>query len=978
MYDIPFDKTIQNVVILQAHTSAYVDTEKEKLVFLTRQLEVLLQKQFSMNDYCFALQSYPKGNYEQLRDFLVLPCKCKLQYITSSIDKDQVLRETFDKVQTLQQKNVFLLVDEVQIRPTVSFSGNVVIGTVRFVLSIVRSGADPSCVQLIIVEELKAIMTSQDKGPLLEIIAWLQAANDTVRPVLVSRRSCLQELSGGNALFRCQLRLITRSETGAAVMREYDRTSLPRVMISGFPPPRSFSNGPNYGGSLPPKPVAHPLGSWPRLGPCSDLRSLYPNVRNVRPPSIVPGCRPLTVSSCVPPTVHDPNTRALTSVDHDIRSPASSHGAPPLTRGPNAYHVMESGFRPPAFRPNVRPLAPEPGVHSLASRPGVRLPVIGPNTRISGLGPSIRPSSAGLGINPPAPRHGVCPPDMDPNTRPPMMAPNTRPPMMAPNTRPPMTGPNTRPPMTDPNTRTPMAGPNTRPPMTGPNTRPPMTGPNTRPPMSGPNTRPHMMGPNTRPAMMGPVNKQLVSGSGIRPSLGPIANAGPSRNSFSYSTTGFNGRPPLRPNDGLSTSSGHYPVPASLRQSFQQPQGLRVRPPLGCIPPPPPPGTSLGDPYGGAAIRPSNSAGALSYSGISRGAQINKPSDAGVGWNSSSSAVGHKAGTGYEKYDPFAEDSSDSKKRYRSRSQSPSQGFMRSSSSAGKEVGKKFRPDGDHRAPLSTSLTSEEESRMRTELEVEFKTYETSPELHPNYSEHREVFMDLYEEKMGHKEGSSLEQEWSTVWKRVLADLMEEEFSERKNALIAAKTNRASRSAAHAISSTSNSHNASQKYDNETSRNKWAAESSSDYYCEQSNYDNSVGYAANKESYGTSAEYGDAQKMYDREGRDQAGAGVSSYDSSSNYQSWDAKKGRESQMYYNSSRPDDKDGNGSEQHWHHPDLDPATLAERTRGLSTMEVAVLIKQLLKDKNIPQPEQMFKKIYSAVSDLHLKYVEEQLSM
>ncbi|KAF2360697.1 Homeobox domain [Trinorchestia longiramus] len=76
-----------------------------------------------MNDYCFALQSYPKCNYEQLRDFLMLPCKRKLQYITSSIDKDQVLRETFDKVQTLQQKNVFLLVDEVQIHPTVSISG---------------------------------------------------------------------------------------------------------------------------------------------------------------------------------------------------------------------------------------------------------------------------------------------------------------------------------------------------------------------------------------------------------------------------------------------------------------------------------------------------------------------------------------------------------------------------------------------------------------------------------------------------------------------------------------------------------------------------------------------------------------------------------------------------------------------------------------------------------------------------------------
>ncbi|KAF2343749.1 Reverse transcriptase domain, partial [Trinorchestia longiramus] len=95
-YDIPFDKTIQNVVtLLQAHSSVCIDTAKEKkLVFFTRQLELLLHKQFSMNDYCFALQSYPKCNYEYLRDFLVLPYKRKLQYITSSIDKDQSLDRT--------------------------------------------------------------------------------------------------------------------------------------------------------------------------------------------------------------------------------------------------------------------------------------------------------------------------------------------------------------------------------------------------------------------------------------------------------------------------------------------------------------------------------------------------------------------------------------------------------------------------------------------------------------------------------------------------------------------------------------------------------------------------------------------------------------------------------------------------------------------------------------------------------------------
>ncbi|KAF2358245.1 hypothetical protein FHG87_010999 [Trinorchestia longiramus] len=82
-YDIPFDKTIQNVVtFLQAHTSACVDTRKEKkLVFLTRQLELLLQEEFSMNDYCFALQSYPKCNYEQL-SHVNASCSTSLHLLT--------------------------------------------------------------------------------------------------------------------------------------------------------------------------------------------------------------------------------------------------------------------------------------------------------------------------------------------------------------------------------------------------------------------------------------------------------------------------------------------------------------------------------------------------------------------------------------------------------------------------------------------------------------------------------------------------------------------------------------------------------------------------------------------------------------------------------------------------------------------------------------------------------------------------------
>ncbi|KAF2355731.1 PA domain [Trinorchestia longiramus] len=71
--------------------------------------------------------------------------KHKLQYITSSIDKDQVLWETFDKVQTLQQINVFLLVDQVQIRPIVSISATVVEWYAARVLYRVSACAERLC-----------------------------------------------------------------------------------------------------------------------------------------------------------------------------------------------------------------------------------------------------------------------------------------------------------------------------------------------------------------------------------------------------------------------------------------------------------------------------------------------------------------------------------------------------------------------------------------------------------------------------------------------------------------------------------------------------------------------------------------------------------------------------------------------------------------------------------------------------------------
>jgi len=103
----------------------------KKLKFVTRQLELLHHKQsFSISDYCFAIESFPNCHYDQLRDFLVLPSKRKLQSIVSATNIGNVLDTTFAKTND-QQKNVFLIIDEVKIRPTIAYSAGVLNGMAK-------------------------------------------------------------------------------------------------------------------------------------------------------------------------------------------------------------------------------------------------------------------------------------------------------------------------------------------------------------------------------------------------------------------------------------------------------------------------------------------------------------------------------------------------------------------------------------------------------------------------------------------------------------------------------------------------------------------------------------------------------------------------------------------------------------------------------------------------------------------------------
>lgn len=133
-YDPPVDSVIKKVVMTlqSAVAQETLDPAKsKKLNFLQRQLQLTCDKTFSVSDYCFAIESYPHCNYNQLRECLVLPSKRKLQSVISSVDIEHVLNKTFQKIKSDQQKHCLLLVDEVKIRPSVAYSGGFLSGKAK-------------------------------------------------------------------------------------------------------------------------------------------------------------------------------------------------------------------------------------------------------------------------------------------------------------------------------------------------------------------------------------------------------------------------------------------------------------------------------------------------------------------------------------------------------------------------------------------------------------------------------------------------------------------------------------------------------------------------------------------------------------------------------------------------------------------------------------------------------------------------------
>ena len=77
---------------------------RKKLKFIIRQLELLADKIFTTTDYCFAVESFPRCRYEQLREVLVLPSKRKMQSVISGVDLDKVLAKVPQKINNIEQK----------------------------------------------------------------------------------------------------------------------------------------------------------------------------------------------------------------------------------------------------------------------------------------------------------------------------------------------------------------------------------------------------------------------------------------------------------------------------------------------------------------------------------------------------------------------------------------------------------------------------------------------------------------------------------------------------------------------------------------------------------------------------------------------------------------------------------------------------------------------------------------------------------
>ena len=129
-YQVPANLQLEKVgkKLEQILESNILEQSKSKKLQFFSQIQLLVKKQYSLSDYCFAISSFPKARYDQLRQMLVLPSERKIRSIISSVNEKDIVKELFQKLKHQQQRYCLLLIDEVKIRPTVAFSGGTLHG----------------------------------------------------------------------------------------------------------------------------------------------------------------------------------------------------------------------------------------------------------------------------------------------------------------------------------------------------------------------------------------------------------------------------------------------------------------------------------------------------------------------------------------------------------------------------------------------------------------------------------------------------------------------------------------------------------------------------------------------------------------------------------------------------------------------------------------------------------------------------------
>lgn len=216
--------------------------------------------------------------------------------------------------------------------------------------------------------------------------------------------------------------------------------------------------------------------------------------------------------------------------------------------------------------------------------------------------------------------------------------------------------------------------------------------------------------------------------------------------------------------------------------------------------------------------------------------------------------------------------------------------------------------------PPRPSFRSAREAIIRSELEDRYKVYADEPENHPQYLERRNRFFDLYAEQIQSGRGNIAGgyRHKEAEWRKAWKGLLSDMLEKEVEERM--NETRASPS----------SGNGNQRKDESRKRTERRAD----------------------------------------------------YEDERSWQQTRAMSSSRDRMANTMEQEDDSTAADESSSITGIDLDPKALAQRTRGLNTVELALLLKQLVAASKLPCPDVTFKRLLKQVSALHMEYAQREL--